>query len=43
MVERKKGDSYVAFYYEVTLQIYLNECKLYNVGREQGKRININE
>lgn len=43
MVERGKGDSYVAFYYGVTVQIYLNLCKFYNVGRGQGERININE
>lgn len=36
-------DSCVAFYCGVTLQIYLNVCKFYNVGRGQGERINITE
>lgn len=43
MVERGKGDFYVAFYYGVTLQIFLNLGKFYNVGRGQGERINTNE
>lgn len=43
MMEREKEDSNIVFYCGVTLQIYLNVCKFYNVGRGQGERININE